>query len=74
MRNRITVSLLVVVLSALVVMSTGCGFFDHTGKTAAEANRDHIRTLKVNNGQMMSDVDEALFLNEPSKLTERHMP
>jgi hypothetical protein len=74
MRNRITVSLLVVVLLTLAVMSTGCGLFGQPGKTAAEVNRDHIRTLKVNENEMMADVDKALLIDKPSKLTERHLP
>jgi len=74
MKNRITVSLLIVVLLALVVMSTGCGLFGQPGKTAAEVNREHIRTLKINENEMMADVDKALLLDEPSKLTEKHLP
>ena len=74
MRNRITVSLLIVVLLALVVMSTGCGFFNQPGKTAAEVNRSHVRMLQVNQQQLMYDIDRTMFFDEPMRLTERHMP
>jgi hypothetical protein len=70
MKNRIIVSLLIVVLLALV-MSTGCG---HPGKTAAEVNRDHVRMLQINQQQMMYDIDRAMFFDKPHKLSERHMP
>jgi len=73
MKNKIVVSLLVVVLLALTVMSTGC-FFDQQGKTAGEVNRDHMRTLRVNQEQLMSDIDEALFLDKPSSLSEKQLP
>jgi outer membrane lipopolysaccharide assembly protein LptE/RlpB len=74
MKNRIIVSLLGIVLLALVTMSTGCGFFDQQGKTAEEVNRDHIRMLRVNNEQMMEDIDRTLLLDKPSKLTEKQLP
>jgi hypothetical protein len=70
MRNRIAVSLLVVVLLALTVMSTGCGLFAQPGKTAEEVNREHIRTLQLDQQQLMRDVDRTLDLDQPSTLTE----
>jgi hypothetical protein len=74
MKNRITVSLLIVVLLALVVMSTGCGLFDQPGKTAAEVNRDHIRMLQINQQELSADVDRALFLDKPHTLSGKSMP
>lgn len=74
MKNRITVSLLVVVLLALVVMSTGCGLFDKPGQTAAEVNRDHIRMLKINQQELVSDVDKALLLDKPRNLSDKSLP
>jgi hypothetical protein len=71
MRNNVIVSLLVVVLFVLTVMSTGCG---QPGKTAAEVNRDHVRKMQINNQQMMRDIDRTLDMDQPSKLTERHLP
>jgi hypothetical protein len=71
MKNRIIVSLLIVALLTLVVMSTGC---DQPGKTAAEVNRDHVRMLRVNQQELMYDIDRTMFFDEPHRLTERHMP
>jgi hypothetical protein len=74
MRNRITVSLLVVLLLSLVVLSTGCGLFNEPGKTPAEVNRDHIRTLRINQQEMMADIDRTLDLDKPSKLSDKRLP
>jgi hypothetical protein len=74
MRNKIAVSLLVVLLLLLVVLSTGCGLFNHPGKTAAEVNREHVRTLRVNQQEMMADIDKVLLVDKPSKLTDKRLP
>jgi len=74
MRNKVAVTLLVVLLVSLVVLSTGCGFFNQPGKTPAEVNRDHARTLRINQQEMMADIDRALDLDKPSKLTDKHLP
>ena len=74
MRNKITVSLLVAVLLMLVVLSTGCGLFAQPGKTPAEVNREHVRDLKINQSEMMRDIDRTLDLDQPSKLTELRIP
>jgi hypothetical protein len=66
---------LTVLLLALALFSTGCaGFFDHPGKTAQEVHRDHLRELRVNNQQMMRDIDRWLGFDQPSMLTERKLP
>ena len=74
MRNKVAVILLVVLLLSLVVLSTGCGLFNQPGKTPAEVNRDHARTLRVNQQEMMADIDRTLGVDKPSKLTDRHLP
>lgn len=74
MKNRIVVSLLGVVLLTLATMSTGCGLFDQQGKTADEVNRDHIRMLRVNQEQLMYDIDRTMFLDKPSSLTQNKLP
>jgi len=65
---------LMVLLLALVLFSTGCGLFDQPGKTAQEVHREHLRELRVNNQQMMRDVDRWLGFDQPSMLTERKLP
>jgi hypothetical protein len=74
MRNSFRVSVLVVVLSALIVLSSGCGFFSHPGKTAAEVHRDQVRTVKMNHQELMADIDRAVFLDKPSTLTDKKIP
>ena len=70
MKNSIKVSLLVVLLLTLTLITSGCGFFNHPGKTASEVNREHRRMLRVNQQELMSDVDRAVHLDRPSTLTE----
>ena len=74
MRNKVAVILLVVMLLSLVVLSTGCGLFNQPGKTPAEVNRDHARTLRVNQQEMMADIDRTLGTDKPSKLTDKRLP
>jgi len=61
----------VVVLLVLVMLPTGC---DQPGKTAAEVNREHLRMLRINQQEMVRDVDRALGVDQPSKLTDKQMP
>ncbi|MGA2678348.1 MAG: hypothetical protein ABSF37_03485 [Sedimentisphaerales bacterium] len=74
MKNRIVVSLLGVVLLTLATMSTGCGLFYQQGKTADEVNRDHIRMLRINQQELMSDIDRTMLWDKPSTLTEKQLP
>jgi hypothetical protein len=81
MKSRLVVSaqhasrrILVVLLLGIIVFSTGCGFFAQPGETAAEGHRNHIRTLRINNQQMMADIDRALLLDKPSKLSDKKIP
>ena len=74
MRNKVAVSLLAVLLLSLAVLLTGCGLFDQPGKTAAEVNREHARMLRVNQQQMMADIDRTLGTDKPSTLTDKRLP
>jgi hypothetical protein len=75
MRNSFTVSVLVVALLAVIVLSSGCsGFFNHPGKTPAEVHRDQVRTVKMNHQELMSDIDRAVLLDKPSRLTDKRIP
>jgi len=67
MRTQLVLAIL---LLSLVLLSTGCGFFNQPGKTAQEVHREHIRILRVNQQQMMRDVDRWLGFDQPSKLTD----
>jgi hypothetical protein len=74
MRNKVAVILLVVMLLSLVVLSTGCGLFNQPGKTPAEVNRDHARMLRVNQQELMADIDRTMLWDKPSKLTDKRLP
>jgi hypothetical protein len=74
MRHSFAVSLLFVLLLALALLLTGCGLFAHPGQTAAEVHRDHLRTLRVNQQEMMSDIDRTLGVDQPSKLNDKKIP
>ncbi len=65
---------LTILLLAIAVFSTGCGFFNQPGMTAQEVNREHLRILRVNNQQMMRDIDRVLGLDRPSMLSEMQLP
>ncbi len=75
MRRYISSSLLIMLLLSMVMLSAGCrSFFDQPGQTAAEVHRDHIRMLRVNQQELIRDVDRSLHLDQPSKLTDRTIP
>jgi outer membrane biogenesis lipoprotein LolB len=74
MRKTIAMTMLVVLLLTIALLLTGCGLFAQPGKTAAEVHREHLRTLRVNQQQMMQDIDRTLGVDQPSKLTDKKMP
>jgi len=59
-------------LFLLSIFATGCGA--GLGETTAEANRRRQRVLRINVGQMITDIDRILMLDEPSRLTDRDLP
>jgi len=59
-----------VAVVALLQLASGC---DHPGKTASEVHRQHRRAISINQQEMMQDVDAALLLDRPSRLTELRM-
>jgi hypothetical protein len=62
------------VLSAAAVLAAGCGLFSHPGETASDVHNRHIRHFRVNQKQMMADVDEVLLIDEPTGLHELRLP
>ena len=65
---------LVVTSLILVFMPSGCSSFSQPGETAAEGHRRHLRTVRINQQEMMSDIDAALMLERPSRLTDKRIP
>lgn len=75
MRNHFNARAIVVLLFSLSLFVTGCGqFWAQPGKTAQEGTEDQVRTLKVNNREMMQDLNHALLIDKPSKLNQMTMP
>ena len=60
-------------LLCLVALFAGCSW-QQPGETVAETNRRHKRVLRLNSQAMTSDVDRVLQLDQPSKLTDLHVP
>ena len=66
-------TLLAVLFCALIFILTGCTT-DQMGETCLEGDTRHQRNLRINNQEMMADIDKFLLLDEPSKLSERRVP
>ena len=65
--------ILPVILLVLVFVPFGCSF-SQPGETVAEGHRRHRRMVRINQQEMMADIDMVLMLDEPSKLTEKRIP
>ena len=63
---------LVIVLSAFVLIPSGCG--RQLGETKAEARRRHIRNDRIARDAMMADVDAIMMWDSPTKLTGKRIP
>lgn len=57
-----------------VFLPCGCSSYEQPGETAAEGRRRHQRTLRINQQQMMADLDTLMLLDKPSKLTDKRIP
>ena len=65
--------ILPVILLVLVFMPFGCSF-SQPGETAAEGHRRHQRTARINQQELMADIDAVLMYDEPSRLTDKRIP
>jgi len=66
--------LLGIILCALVLLPCSCASFEQPGETAAEGHRRHLRNLRINQQEMMEDIDKVLLLDRPSRLTDKRIP
>ena len=66
--------ILIVIVSSLVFLTLGGCTVSQPGETAADGHRKHLRTLRINQQEMMADIDKVLLLDKPSKLTEKRIP
>ena len=65
--------ILVVALLVLVFMPFGCSF-SQPGETAAEGHRRHQRVARINQQELMADIDKTLLIDKPNKLTDKRIP
>ena len=65
--------ILPVILLVLVFVVSGCSSLQ-PGETAAEGHRRHLRVVRINQQEMMAEIDTVLMLDQPSKLTDKRIP
>ena len=71
MKNASILTILGIILCASVFLAYGCA---QPGETEAEGNRRHIRNLRINQQELIEDIDTALLFDKPSKLTDKRIP
>lgn len=63
-----------VILTALFLLPCGCSSYEQPGETAAEGRRRHLRNERLNEGELMADVDTVMLYDKPSKLSRIRLP
>lgn len=71
MKKASVLTILGIVLCALIFFSFGCA---QLGETKAEANRRHLRNLRINWQELGEDIDRVMLFDKPSKLTDKRIP
>ena len=71
--DNISKAILVILLSIIMLLPYGCSS-KQMGETVAEGHRRHRRNLRLNQQEMMEDIDMFLLLDEPSRLTDNRIP
>jgi hypothetical protein len=66
--------ILVIALFVLVSIPFGCSSFSQPGETAAEGHRRHLRTARINQQELMEDIDTVMMFDKPSRLTDKKIP
>ncbi|TKJ32567.1 MAG: hypothetical protein CEE38_22975 [Planctomycetes bacterium B3_Pla] len=66
--------ILAVVLWVLVFVPCGCSSYEQPGETVAEGRRRHLRNARINQGELMADMDKFMQSDKPSKLTDKRIP
>jgi len=65
--------ILSLVLWVLIFLPCGCSTAQ-PGETAAEGRRRHDRVARINQQELMQDIDKSLMLDRPSRLTDKRIP
>ncbi|HEW79244.1 MAG TPA: hypothetical protein ENH34_04675 [Phycisphaerales bacterium] len=58
------------VLCTLVLWLSGCS---QPGETTAEGHRRHIRNVRLNQQELVEDIDKAIHADKPSKLSDKRI-
>ncbi len=66
--------ILTVVLGVLFMLPGGCSSYEQPGETAAEGRRRHLRNSRINQQEMMADLDKVMQTDRPSRLTDKRIP
>jgi len=66
--------ILTVIVFVFVFLPSGCRSYEQMGETAAEGRRRHIRNSRLNQQQLMADLDAFWLVDRPSKLTDKRIP
>lgn len=64
---------LAVILGVFILLPLGCNTAQ-LGETEAEGARRHRRVQRVNQSELMADIDRVFLLDEPSRLTDKRIP
>jgi hypothetical protein len=65
---------LAVIIFVFVLLPSGCKSYEQMGETAAEGRRRHLRNQRLNQQQLMADLDTFWLVDKPSKLTDKRIP
>jgi hypothetical protein len=63
-----------VIVFVFVFLPCGCRSYEQMGETASEGRRRHQRNHRINQQQLMADLDTFWLVDKPSKLTDKRIP
>ncbi len=66
--------ILSIVLTALFLLPCGCSSYEQPGETAAEGRRRHLRNERLQQQELMADIDTFMLTDKPSKLADKRIP
>ena len=66
--------IIAIVLTALLLLPCGCSSYEQPGETSAEGRRRHLRNERINQGELMADIDKFMLTDKPSKLSDKRIP
>ena len=73
MKRNFVCGSLIAFLVLLMFCSFGCSI-KQPGETVAEGHRRHLRKIRLENQEMMHDIDAVLMTDQPSELSDKHIP